>query len=176
MEPMEIAHALETEFATDVVEVKSFRDQVTVTVSRDKIGPVCRWLRDDARIEMDFLSDVCAVDFPEREPRFEVVYNLYSLGHRHRIRIKARLPEDDLSVVSVVSIWRGADWFEREAFDLFGIDFVGHPDLRRLLLPDNWRGYPLRKDYPLKGLEDWEYPEYEEAMELHRRDDEWTVK
>ena len=176
MEPMEIAHALKTEFATDVVEAKSFRDQVTVTVRRENIGSVCRFLRDDAGIEMDYLSDLCAVDFPERELRFEVVYNLYSLGHRHRIRIKARLPEDDLSIDSVVSIWRGADWFEREAFDLFGIDFVGHPDLRRLLLPDNWRGYPLRKDYPLKGLEDWEYPEYEEAMELHRRDDEWTVK
>jgi NADH-quinone oxidoreductase subunit C len=176
MEPMEIAQALQTEFATSVVEVKTFRDQVTVTVNREKIGPICRWIRDDDRIKMDYLSDVCAVDFPKREFRFEVVYNLYSLSHRHRIRIKARLPEDDLSIDSVVSIWRGADWFEREAFDLFGIDFVGHPDLRRLLLPDNWRGYPLRKDYPLKGLEDWEYPEYEEAMELHRRDDEWTVK
>ena len=176
MEPMEITHALESEFTSDVVEVKTFRDQVTVTVNREKIGPVCRWIRDDDRIKMDYLSDVCAVDFPERELRFEVVYNLYSLSHRHRIRIKARLPEDDLSIDSVVSIWRGADWFEREAFDLFGIDFVGHPDLRRLLLPDNWRGYPLRKDYPLKGLEDWEYPEYEEAMELHRHDDEWTVK
>jgi len=173
---MEIAHALKTEFAPHAVEVRSFRDQVTVTVSREKIGSVCFFLRDDARIEMDFLSDLCAVDFPGRKLRFEVVYNLYSLSHRHRIRIKARLPEDDLSIDSVVSIWRGADWFEREAFDLFGIEFVGHPDLRRLLLPDNWRGYPLRKDYPLKGLEDWEYPEYEEAMELHSRDDEWTVK
>ena len=82
----------------------------------------------------------------------------------------------DLVVDSVISIWRGADWFEREAFDLFGIEFKGHPDLRRLLLPDNWRGYPLRKDYPIKGPEDWEYPEYQEAVELHRRDDEWTVK
>jgi len=176
MEPMEIAHALEAEFTADVVEVTTFRDQVGVTVNREKIGPVCRWLRDDPRIEMDFLSDLCAVDFPERELRFEVVYNLYSLAHQHRIRIKTRLPENELSVDSVVSVWKAADWFEREAFDLFGIEFRNHPDLRRLLLPDNWKGYPLRKDYPLKGLDDWEYPEYEEAMELHRRDDEWTVK
>ena len=176
MEPMEITHALESEFTSDVVEVKTFRDQVTVTVNREKIGPICRWLRDDPRIEMDFLSDLCAVDYPKRELRFEVVYNLYSLAHQHRIRIKVRLPENDLAVDSVVSVWKAADWFEREVFDLFGIDFRNHPDLRRLLLPDNWRGYPLRKDYPLKGLDDWEYPEYEEAMELHRRDDEWTVK
>jgi NADH-quinone oxidoreductase subunit C len=176
MEPMEIARALESEFGPDVVEVSSFRDQVTVTVNREKIGAICRWLHDEPTIEMNFLSDLCAVDYPKSELRFEVVYNLYSLGHRHRIRIKTRLPEDDLVVDSVVSVWRGADWFEREAFDLFGIEFKDHPDLRRLLLPDNWRGYPLRKDYPLKGLEDWEYPEYEEAMEMHRRDDELSVK
>ena len=87
MEPMEITHALESEFTSDVVEVKTFRDQVTVTVNREKIGPICRWLRDDPRIEMDYLSDLCAVDYPKRELRFEVVYNLYSLAHRHRIRI-----------------------------------------------------------------------------------------
>jgi len=175
MEPMEIADALKSEFAGDVVEVKAFRDQVTVTVNRERVAEICRWLRDDAGTAMNFLSDLCAVDYPKAELRFEVVYNLHSLTHRHRVRIKARLPEDDLSIDSVVSVWRGADWFEREAFDLFGIDFRGHPDLRRLLLPDNWRGYPLRKDYPLKGLDDWEYPEYEEAMELHSHDDEWTV-
>jgi NADH-quinone oxidoreductase subunit C len=175
MEPMEVAKALETEFPGDVVEVREFRDQVTVTVNRERIVAICRWLHDDPSTAMDFLSDLCAVDYPESELRFSVVYNLYSLSHRHRIRIKAGLPEDDLSIDSVVPVWRGADWFEREAFDLFGIDFLDHPDLRRLLLPDNWRGYPLRKEYPLKGLEDWEYPEYEEAMELHRHDDEWTV-
>ena len=83
MEPMEIAHALEAEFTTDVVEVTTFRDQVAVTVSPDKIGPICRWLHDEPRIVMDFLSDLCAVDFPERELRFEVVYNLYSIAHQH---------------------------------------------------------------------------------------------
>jgi NADH-quinone oxidoreductase subunit C len=176
MEPMEIVRALESEFEPDLIEVTGFRDQVSVTVDREKIGAICRWLRDEPGIEMNYLSDICAVDYPKKELRFEVVYNLYSISHHHRIRIKARLPEDELSIDSVVSIWRGADWFEREAFDLFGIEFRNHPDLRRLLLPDNWKGYPLRKDYPLKGLEDWEYPEYEEAMELHSRDDEWTVK
>ena len=176
MEPMEIARALESQFPAAVVELKAFRDQVTVTVNRDSIGEVCRWLRDDPSLEMNYLSDLCAVDYPKSELRFEVVYNLYSLTHRHRIRVKARLPEDDLVIDSVTSVWRAADWFEREAFDLFGIEFKDHPDLRRLLLPDNWRGYPLRKDYPLKGLEDWEYPEYQQAVEMHRRDDEWTVK
>jgi NADH-quinone oxidoreductase subunit C len=176
VEPLEIARALEAEFGPDVLEVTSFRGQATVIVNRDRIVRICWWLRDDPGTRMEFLSDLCAVDYPKREHRFEVVYNLYSLTQRHRIRIKVRLPEDELSVDSVVSIWRGADWFEREAFDLFGIEFRGHPDLRRLLLPDNWQGYPLRKDYPLKGPEDWEYPEYEEAMEMHRRDDDLSVR
>jgi NADH-quinone oxidoreductase subunit C len=176
MEPMEIAAALAGEFPDEVIDERSFRGQVAVAVHRDNILDVCHFLYDDPRIEMNFLSDLCAVDFPDRALRFEVVYNLYSLGHRHRIRIKAPVPEDDLVIDSVVPIWRAADWFEREVYDLFGVTFRGHPDLRRLLLPDNWRGYPLRKDYPLRGPEDWEYPEYEEAMELHRHDDDWTVK
>jgi NADH-quinone oxidoreductase subunit C len=176
MEPMEIAAAIAAEFPGEVVEETSFRGQVAVTVLRENIVEICRFMYDDPSIAMNYLSDLCAVDFPDRADRFEVVYNLYSLDHRHRIRIKARVPEDDLEIDSVVPVWRAADWFEREAYDLFGIVFRGHPDLRRLLLPDNWRGYPLRKDYPLRGLEDWEYPEYQEAMELHRRDDDWTVK
>jgi NADH-quinone oxidoreductase subunit C len=156
MEPMEIAQALEAEFTTDVVEVTTFRDQVAVTVNREKIGPVCRWLRDDPRIEMDFLSDICAVDFPESELRFEVVYNLYSLAHRHRIRIKTRLPEDELAVDSVVSVWKAADWFEREAFDLFGIEFRNHripqpPGPAASVATGQLEGVPVAQGLPTEG-------------------------
>jgi NADH-quinone oxidoreductase subunit C len=125
---------------------------------------------------MDFLSDLCGVDYPERKSRFEIVYNLCSLKHGHRIRIKALIPEDNPSIDSVVSIWSGANWHEREACDMFGIVFNGHPDLRRILMPEEWNGFPLRKNYPLQGIEGWEYREFEELKEMHTHDDEWGIK
>jgi NADH-quinone oxidoreductase subunit C len=104
---------------------------------------------------MDHLVDLTAVDYSKYPgdpgPRFEVVYNLISTIHRHRIRIKVRVPEDAPRVDSVAAIWQTANWHEREAYDLMGITFAGHPDLRRILLPEDWEGHPLRKEYPLKG-------------------------
>jgi NADH-quinone oxidoreductase subunit C len=176
MDPLEIAEKIKERFPLDVLDVKQFRDQVSVNVRREKIVEICRFLKDDPELYMDFLSDLCGVDYPDREFRFEVVYNLYSLKHRHRIRLKALIPENDSSIDSVTDVWRGADWHEREACDMFGIVFNGHPDLRRILMPEDWEGYPLRKDYPLRGPEGKEYKAYEEIKKLHAHDDEWMIK
>ena len=176
MEPLEIADKIKEKFPLEVLEINNFRDQVSVSVKREKITDICLYLFEDSDIRMDYLSDLCGVDYPRKEYRFEVVYNLYSIKYRHRIRIKALIPADDPSIDSVVSIWSGANWHEREACDMFGIVFKGHPDLRRILMPDDWDGYPLRKDYPLEGAEGWEYRGYEEVKELHTHDDEWNIK
>ncbi len=125
---------------------------------------------------MDYLADLCGADYPDNKDRFEVVYNLYSIKHGHRLRVKALVPESDPSVDSVVPVWSGANWHEREACDMYGIVFNGHPDLRRILMPEDWEGYPLRKDYPLKGPDDDEYKGFEELKELHTHDKEWNIQ
>lgn len=176
MKPLEIADKIKEKFPLEVLDVTSFRDQVSVTVKKDRIISICKYLYADTDIRLDYLSDLCGVDYPERRFRFEVVYNFYSLKHKHGIRIKALIPGKDPSIDSVVQIWRGANWHEREASDMFGIIFNGHPDLRRILMPEDWEGYPLRKDYPLKGPENREYEGYEKIKELHTHDDEWGIK
>ncbi len=105
-------------------------------------------MRDDPALDFDFLMDVTAVDYLGSVPRFEVVYHLYSLARNHRLRLKARVPEEDPRIASVVPVWRGADWLERETYDMYGIRFEGHPDLRRIYLYEEFQGHPLRKDYP----------------------------
>lgn len=134
-----------------------FRDQMTVTVAADKILDVCRFLRTDPELSFDFLSFVGGVDRHPDSPRFEVVYQLYSMRHRHRFRGKALVEEAEDghgSIDSVVEVWPTASWHERETAEMFGIIFKGHPDPRKLLLPEDWRVYPLRKDFPLEGSED----------------------
>jgi len=175
MEPLEIVTRLKDKFLSEIVNVKEFRDQVFVTVKRHRISDICRFLFSDPDIHMNFLADLCGADYPDREERFEVVYNLYSIKYNHRLIIKALVPENDLTIDSVVPIWIGADWHEREACDMFGIVFNGHPDLRRILMPEDWEGYPLRKDYPLKGPRDREYKGFEELKDLHSHDDEWNI-
>ncbi len=175
MEPKEIAEKLKEQFPLSIEEVTGFRDQVSVSVRREKILDICRFLSGDPDISMDYLSDLCGVDYPDRKFRFEVVYNLYSLKYRHRIRVKALIPEDSPYIDSVVPIWSGANWHERETCDMYGIVFQGHPDLRRILMPDDWEGYPQRKDYPLQGPEDQKYRNYEEVKELHTHDSEWNI-
>ncbi|MBI4843418.1 MAG: NADH-quinone oxidoreductase subunit C [Nitrospirae bacterium] len=175
MEPLEIAEKLKREFANEVVDISEFRGQVSVTVKRERILDICRFLKSASEIEMDYLADLCGVDYPERRFRFEVVYNLYSIPHRHAIRLKALLPGDAPTIESVTPIWKGAEWHEREAYDMFGIVFNSHPDHRRILMPDTWDGYPLRKDYPLKGRDTSDYKEFNEAKLLHTHDDEWNI-
>jgi NADH-quinone oxidoreductase subunit C len=124
--------------------------QPTIYVSRDELATVARALRDGADLRFNFLAELTAIDLWPRDPRFEVVYVLVSLERRARVRLKVRLSGDDAHVGTVSGIWPAANWLEREVADLFGVVFDGHPDPRRLLMPEDWEGHPLRKDYPVQ--------------------------
>lgn len=134
-----------------IAEVKFDRDEMTIYLDRSNLREACALLRDDADCAFSFLSDVTCVDWFPAEPRFEVVYHLLSISKKERVRLKVRLDSASPAVESVTSVWPAANFFEREVFDLFGIRFTGHPYLRRLLMPENWEGHPLRKDYPVEG-------------------------
>ena len=152
MESLEIAKKIQEKYPDEVVSISETRGQVSVILTKDRIVEILRWLHDDPTFQFNHLADLCGVDYlGKKEVRFEVVYNLYSIPLRHSIRIRAQVPEDDCSIESVTCIWMGANWHERECYDLFGIEFMNHPDLRRILLPEGWEGHPLRKDYPLDG-------------------------
>jgi NADH-quinone oxidoreductase subunit C len=133
----------------DVLEA---RGEVTVTVDREALLDALRALRDEDDLDFGFLADVSCTDWPGREPRVWMAYHLYSMRHNHRVRVKVGLPGEDLTMPSAVDVFPAADWQEREVFDFFGVRFDGHPDLRRILMPDDWEGYPLRKDHPLGGV------------------------
>jgi NADH-quinone oxidoreductase subunit C len=122
----------------------------TVIVPADKLLEVGRFLRDTPETGFNFCSDVTASDWPSRAQRFDVIYCLYSTTHRHRVRLKVRAGDNE-PVPSVSGIWPSANWLEREVYDLFGVNFIGHPDRRRILMPEDWQGFPQRKDYPLEG-------------------------
>ena len=131
--------------------VKFDRDEMTIQIDRPYIREACILLRDDRDFPFNFLSDITCVDWYPSEPRFEVIYHLLSIPRKERVRLKVRLDGSSPVVESVTPVWPGANYFEREVFDLFGIRFTGHPYLRRLLMPEDWEGYPLRKDYPVEG-------------------------
>jgi NADH-quinone oxidoreductase subunit C len=140
-----------------VLEVAARHNEVTVLVARDAIERVCRLLRDDPDLAFDFLSDLTGVDrlhLAPPTPRFEVVYHLFSLQRRSGLRLKVRAEEGE-AVPTVTGVWAGANWFEREVYDLLGVPFAGHPDLRRIVLPDDWQGHPLRKDYAVEASPRW---------------------
>jgi NADH-quinone oxidoreductase subunit C len=155
MDSLQIATLIEEKFAGQVLGTTVYVGQVGVSLKKDMIRDICFFLRDEPAVKMDHLSDLTAVDFSrypgDAGPRFEVVYNMISTIHHHRIRLKVRVPENDPRVDSVTPVWQTANWHERETYDLMGIKFDGHPDLRRILLPEDWEGHPLRKEYPLKG-------------------------
>ena len=134
-----------------VEDAQSFRDEVTLSIRPQSLIAVCEFLRDAPDLRFNYLSDVTALDNDPNEPRFESVYHLYSVERGQYLRLKVRLPGENPRVASLVPVWPGANAFEREVYDLFGIYFEGHPDLRRLLMPDDWEGHPLRKDYPTEG-------------------------
>ncbi len=137
--------------ADAVQGAKLDRGELTIWIDAPAIREACDLLRTDADLKVNFLSDLTCVDCYPREPRFEVVYHLLSIPRKERLRLKVRLAGGDAVVESVTSVWPSANLFEREVFDLFGIRFLGHPDLRRLMMPDDWEGHPLRKDYPVEG-------------------------
>lgn len=137
--------------AAAVTGAKYDRDELTVYIDRPFIREACVMLRDDAAYPFNFLSDVTCVDWYPAEPRFEVIYHLLSIPQKDRVRLKVKLSGDDPSIESLTSVWPAANFFEREVFDLFGVRFPGHPYLRRIMMPEDWEGYPLRKDYPVEG-------------------------
>ncbi|HEY0321008.1 MAG TPA: NADH-quinone oxidoreductase subunit C [Pyrinomonadaceae bacterium] len=152
--PSPLVAALQRQNPAWVVEVIEAFGETTVIVPREHILAACSFLKGAPDIGFDMLVDICGVDRgPEEEPRFEVNYHLFSTTKYHRTRLKVVLNEDDPRVQTVTGVWKTANWHERETFDMFGIIFEGHPDLRRILLPDDWEGHALRKDFPLRGYE-----------------------
>jgi NADH-quinone oxidoreductase subunit C len=142
--------ALQAGVAGSVSQVSYYLGDWTVIVPAAHILEAATYLRDAPEASFDYCSDLTATDWPPRAERFDVIYCLYSTRHRHRVRLKVKVAENQ-PLASVTGVWTAANWFEREVFDMFGINFTGHPDLRRILMPDDWQGYPQRKDYPLEG-------------------------
>jgi len=146
----EFITALQAAMPDAVSQVSFYLGDWTIIVPAARIVDVSRHLRDAPGAGFDYLSDLTATDWPPRAARFDVVYCLYSTGYRHRLRVKVQAAENQ-PVASVTGVWAAANWFEREVFDMFGVNFTGHPDRRRILMPDDWQGFPERKDYPLEG-------------------------
>ena len=168
-----LVQKLKGKFGEAIGEASEFVGQLSVIVSSDQIVSVCDFLRTDSETPFDYLSDLTCVHYPDRKQTpFEMVYNLYSIPANERVRLKVDISEE---VESVTSVWPAANWLEREVFDLFGVHFNKHPDLRRLLLPMDWEGYPLRKDFPLEFIENaWtekHLPEMTDVQleQLHQR-------
>jgi NADH-quinone oxidoreductase subunit C len=146
MEASAIFERLEKQFPGNVRDFNGDAPEPYLLVDAGAIVDACRFLRDDSELNFEVLSDQTAVDWPKEE-KIQLVYHLYSYASRHQIVLKVDLPRDNAKIVTVENIWKIANWFEREIFDLFGVIFEGHSDLRRILLPEDWVGHPLRKDY-----------------------------
>ena len=140
--------------ANAIEEVLEFRGETTLVVPRKVLLQVAARCREDEKLQFNLLTDATCVDRFPLEPRFELQYHLVSIPKKNKLRLRVKLFGDDPVVDSLVPVWPGANWLEREIFDLMGIRFTGHPDLRRILLPDDWEGYPLRKDFPVEGYRD----------------------
>jgi NADH-quinone oxidoreductase subunit C len=149
-----VAESLRAWNPKSVAEVIEFRGETTIVVPRELLSGAAARCRDDAKLKFNLLSDATCVDRYPIEPRFELNYHLVSIPRRDKVRLRVWLGGQDPVVDSLVPVWPGANWLEREIFDLFGIRFNGHPDLRRILLPDDWEGHPLRRDYPVEGYRD----------------------
>lgn len=150
MTSLELAQQLSDAFPDQFEAPESFRGETTLKLQDiGRIAEVCAHCK--TQLGMDYLVDISSVDYPEDDPRFEVVYELYGMGHHQHLRIKARVGEEDLTVPSVCSVWRTANWHEREVYDMMGIRFSGHPNLRRILMWEGFPHHPLRKDFPLEG-------------------------
>jgi NADH-quinone oxidoreductase subunit C len=141
---------LKEKFGAGIISADSALGEDSIIIDRDRAPEIFRALHDDGDFAFEFLIDVTAVDWLERRPRFDVVYQLKSMSRNRRLRVKIQVGGDDAWVSSVYPVWKSADWLERECFDMFGIEFRGHPDLRRILLYDTFVGHPLRKDYPFQ--------------------------
>lgn len=147
---MTITEILKKNFPQAITDSHQQFGDETVFVDRQSLVCVLQFLRDDPDCSFNLFLDLCGVDYMGQEPRFEVVYHLYSLSKKARLRVRVKLPESDLKITSVTSLWEAANWFEREAYDMYGIHFEGHPNLKRILMWNEFEGYPLRKDYPIQ--------------------------
>jgi len=157
-----------------VTQVSYWVGDWTVIVPGDRLVDASEWLRDTPGAQFDFCSDVTATDWPTRGERFDLVYSLYSTRLRHRVRLKVRAA-DGVAVPSVTGVWPAAGWLEREVFDMFGVRFAGHRDLRRILMPDDWQGHPQRKDYPLEGPGELMLERPLDWLRLRQADDEADI-
>lgn len=146
-----IVKKLKTAFPKMVVSHKIFAGEPYITVKKEGLLDICKLLKKDKELDFDYPVEVTAVDYPDDAERFEVIHVFWSVEHRHRVILKTRVTEDDPSIDSVVSLWKGANFMERETYDMFGITFTGHPDHRRILMTDDFEGWPLRKDFPIEG-------------------------
>ncbi|MBW2511602.1 MAG: NADH-quinone oxidoreductase subunit C [Deltaproteobacteria bacterium] len=146
---VQAADKLKDKFGDTVLETTEFRGETTVVVKKEDIVAVCAFLKEE--LGFNFLTVLCSVDYMGQAPRFMVVYQLYNIGTHTRLRVKAPVEESDARIDTVCGVWGAANWMEREAWDLMGISFNNHPDPRRILMPDDWEGHPLRKDYPVQG-------------------------
>jgi NADH-quinone oxidoreductase subunit C len=136
----------------DAIEGTKFdRNELTIWIKRDSILEACRFLRDHSQLKFNMLTDLTGLDWFPSEPRFEVVYHLLSIPRKTRLRLKVKLAGNDTRISSVISVWPSCNFYEREVFDLFGIQFEGHPYMKRIMMPEDWEGHPLRKDYPVEG-------------------------
>ncbi len=159
----ELGDHIASALSEDVIDITVALDELNVGVQRTSIVRVLTFLRDDASCQFKCLMDICGVDYPDRDERFEVVYNLLSLGHNQRVRVKLSTGEDT-PVPSVAGVFSSAGWWEREAWDLFGIYFSDHPDLRRILTDYGFEGHPLRKDFPLTGYVEMRYDDKQKRV------------
>ncbi len=159
----ELSDTIQAALPDQVIETQIAHGELAVMVSAQSIVKVLGFLRDNANCQFSMLVDVCGVDYPEREQRFEVVYNLLSLEQNQRIRVKASVAENE-PIPSVVGVYSSANWWEREAWDLYGIFFSEHPDLRRILTDYGFEGHPLRKDFPLTGFVELRYDEAQKRV------------
>lgn len=137
--------------AAAVEGAKLDRNELSIYIERTSLREACTTLKNDPELNYDSVADITCVDWVPNDPRFEVIYHLFSTVTKKRVRLKVRLSGDDARIDSLTAIWPGANFFEREVFDLFGVRFQEHPNLKRILMPDNWEGHPLRKDYPVEG-------------------------
>jgi NADH-quinone oxidoreductase subunit C len=147
-----VLERLKAKFADTILEANEFRSELTIVIPKEKIVEVCKFLKDDHELSFDLLADLCGIDMNTSVKRFGVIYNLYSFTHKNRIRLKTFTEEENPKVPTVTGVWGTANWHERETFDMFGIIFEGHPDLRRMYMPDEFEYHPLRKDFPLMGI------------------------
>jgi NADH-quinone oxidoreductase subunit C len=167
MDNATVIERLKAAFPELIGTAAEFRGQLSIPVGREALVEVARFLRDDPDLNYNFLENLCGVDYLGRDPRFEVVYHLLSHANHHRVCLKVGLPERDPTVPTLTTLWSTANWQEREAYDMLGISFTGHPGLYRILMPDEWEGFPQRKDVPL-GYEEVAFSFNQEQVYAHK--------